>query len=259
MNDMVQFSFALSSRMRAFIELRDALACLESAYVSQNGPAWLHAACDLRTSLIGDHGRKQVVPEVMGLLQEMKKHLKELGEGIPHYQARIQKTCDKIENHIEQLKPGVPEVARILSHDALLAAYLNAQKKHDWLGHKLCLQQSIKAIWKRPDERTLPLHQALVPLCDAVNSLDSMLNDFVSWNKEIAIGGTGHITPDRKTSFGLLVIALPEEAVENGIIPDISGNRLAIRIRFQQWLPGEQTKDYTEDQPYSMMLIPIGG
>mgnify|MGYP000677953323 CR=1 FL=1 len=179
MNDMVQFSFALSSRMRAFIELRDALACLENAYVSQNGPAWLHAACDLRTSLIGDHGRKPVVPEIIGLLQDVEKHLQGLCEGMPHYQSRIQKACDKIEVHIEHLKPGLPEVAKILSSDALLGAYLNAQKKHDWLGHKLCLQQSIKAIWKHPDSRTLPLHHALLTLCDAANSLESMLKDFV--------------------------------------------------------------------------------
>jgi len=258
MNDMVQFSFALSSRMRAFIELRDALACLETAYVSQNGPAWLHAACDLRTSLIGDHGRKPVIPEIIGLLHDVEKHLQGLCEGMPHYKARIQKACDNIESHIEQLKPGMPEVAKILSSDALLGAYLNTQKKHDWLGHKLCLQQSIKAIWKYPDARTLPVHHALVPLCDAVNSLDSMLNDFVSWKKEIAVDGTGHITPDRKIAYGLLVVALPEEDVANGIIPDISGNRLAIRIRFQQWLPGEATRDYKQDQPYSMMLIPIG-
>ncbi|NWF38273.1 hypothetical protein F3F96_03875 [Mariprofundus sp. NF] len=258
MTNMVQFSFALSGRMRSFIELRDALACLETAYVSQNGSAWLHAACDLRSSLVGEHGRKPVIPEVIGLLQDVESFIKGLSEGVPHYQSRIQTACEQIQKHIKALAPGIPEVARILSSDALLTAYLNAQKKHDWLGHKLCLQQSIKAIWKHPDARTLPLHHALVPLCDAVNTLDSMLNDFVSWKKEIAIDGSGHITPDRKISYGLLVIALPEEAVENGIIPDISGNRLAVRVRFQQWLPGEPPKDYKEDQPYSMMLVPIG-
>ena len=259
MSNTVEFSFPLSSRMRSFIELRDALACLESAHTAGDGPSWLHAACDLRTSLIGDHGRKPVVPEVISILQDVQTYLKGLSKGAPHYQAHIQKTCDNINGHIELLMPGVPAACKILEDDALLGAYLNAQKKHDWLGHKLCLKQSIKAIWKHSEERTDPLHQALVPLCDAVNELDGMLNDFVSWKKEVAIGGSGHITPDRKTPCGLLVIALPEEAVGNGIIPDISGNRLAIRVRFQQWLPGEKTVDYKGDQHYSMMLIPIGG
>ncbi|ATX82726.1 hypothetical protein Ga0123462_1884 [Mariprofundus ferrinatatus] len=259
MSDTVQFSFPLSSRMRSFIELRDGLACLESAHGAHDGPSWLHAACDLRTSLIGDHGRKPVVPEVIALLQDVETYLNGLSKGAPHYQDHIRKACDNIQHHIEQLMPGVPDAARILENDALLGAYLNTQKKHDWLGHKLCLHQSIKAIWNHSEERTLPLHRALVPLCNAVDTLDGMLNDFVSWKKEVAIGGSGHITPDRKAPCGLLVIALPEEAVADGIIPDISGNRLAIRVRFQQWLPGEKTIDYKKDQPYSMMLIPIGG
>ncbi|ATX78833.1 Cell division protein ZapD, interacts with FtsZ [Mariprofundus aestuarium] len=259
MSNMVQFSFSLSSRMRSFIELRDALACLESAHLSHNGPAWLHAACDLSTSLLGDHGRKPVVPEVIGLLQDVETYLEDLCKDAPHYQEHIQKACFEIEHHMHQLATGVPDAARILSGDALLSAYLNAQKKHDWLGHKLCLQQSLKAIWKHSDLRTMPLHHALTPLHEAVSFLDSMLNDFVAWKQEVAVGGSGHITPDRKVAYGLLVVSLPEEAVASGIIPDISGNRLAIRIRFQQWLPGEPTKDYKEDQPYAMMLIPIGG
>jgi len=41
-------------------------------------------------------------------------------------------------------------------------------------------------------------------------------------------------------------------------MPDISGNRLAIRIRFQLWTPGLPPSDYTGDQPYSMMLVPVG-
>lgn len=259
MSDTVRFSFALSSRMRSFIELRDALACLESAYLCGDGPSWLHAACDLQTSLIGEHGRKPAIPEVIGLLQDVDHYLQGLAKDAPHYQEHIQKTCEEISQYVETLAPGLPQACSILENDALLAAYLNTQKKHDWLGHKLCLPQSMKAIWNNADARTRPLYEALQPLREAVTSLDEMLNDFVSWKKEVAVDGCGHITPDRKVSYGLLVISLPEEDVANGITPDISGNRLAIRIRFQQWLPGEKTKEYKQDQHYSMMLIPIGG
>jgi len=256
--NMVRFSFALSPRVRAFIELRDALACLENAYVCQNAPSWLHAACDLRASLIGDMGRKPVVPELIGLLHDVEAYLNKLATEAPHYQATIRKTCEKLEAHIEKLQPGMPEVCNILSKDALISAYLNAQKKGDWLGHKLCLQQCMKALWTQPDARTLPLHHAMVPLCDAVNSLDDMLNDFVSWKEQVATGGSGHINPDRSSNYGLLVIAIPEEDVARGIIPDISGNRLAIRVRFQHWQPGEAPKELAEDQAFSMMLIPVG-
>ncbi len=244
--------------MRTFIELRDALACLETASANQQGANWLHAACDLRASLLGDQGRKSAVAEIMALFGDLKLYLKNLCDDAPQYREKIQQSCDHIDLIIKQLQPGIPEACDYLSRDALVNAYLNAQKKHDWLGHKLCMQQSIKAIWSQSDARTLPLHQALAPLCSAVDTLDHMLNDFVGWEKCVAVGGNGHITPERGKAFGLLVISLPVDAVAKGIIPDISGNRLAIRLRFQCWCAGQPASDYDEDIPYAMMLVPIG-
>jgi len=258
MTEMVHFSFALSPRMRSFIELRDALACLEAARVAQHGTSWLHAACDLRASMLGDQGRKNVVPEVIALFTDVQAHLQQLAKDAPHYHDNIQLACDKIKKHMQRLQPGMPEACHFLAEDALINAYLNTQKKHDWLGHKLCMQQSIRAIWVQSDTRTLPLHTALTPLFEAVNCLDSMLNDFVQWKQCVATHGTGHITPERGKSFGLLVIAMPADVVGQGIMPDISGNRLAIRIRFQLWSPGEPPSDYDGDQAYSMMLVPVG-
>jgi len=255
---MVHFSFALSPRMRAFIELRDALACLETACVNQQGANWLHTACDLRASLLGDQGRKGAVQEIIALFGDLQTYLKNLCDDVPQYRDKILQACNDIDHMVDQLQPGIPEACDYLAKDALVNAYLNTQKKHDWLGHKLCMQQSIKAIWNQSDARTLPLHQALAPLCSAVETLDTMLNDFVGWEKCTAIGGSGHITPERGKTFGLLVIALPADAVAEGIIPDISGNRLAIRLRFQHWMPGQPPADYNEDIPYSMMLVPVG-
>jgi len=244
--------------MRSFIELRDALACLASARQSGHAISWLHAACDLHDSLLGDQGRKNVIPEITSLLLDMQAYLKKLCAEAPQYQERINRACDSIAAQIQHLQPGLPEATNYLARDALLNAYLNTQKKHDWLGHKLCMQQSVKAIWEKPALRTEPLHTALTPLCDAVNSLDRMFNDFVCWQQCVATGGTGHITPERGASFGLLVIGLPSEAVSSGIIPDISGNRLAIRLRFQLWNPGQPPQDVSEDQPYAKMLVPAG-
>jgi len=256
--DMVQFSFALSPRMRSFIELRDALACLELARQSGHAISWLHAACDLHDSLLGDQGRKNVIPEITSLLLDMQTYLKNICDEAPQYRERIDQACDGIAAQIQYLQPGLPEATNYLARDALINAYLNTQKKHDWLGHKLCMQQSVKAIWEKSDVRIHPLHTALAPLCDAVNTLDGMFNDFVRWQQCMAIGGTGHITPEKGTSCGLLVIGLPKEAVSGGIIPDISGNRLAIRLRFQLWNPGQAPQDISEDQPYAKMLIPVG-
>jgi len=258
MTEMVHFSFALSPRMRAFIELRDALACLETARSNLHGASWLHAACDLRASLLGDQGRKTAIPEINALLADVKLYLNNLSTDVPHYRQEIQHACEGIDQHIGQLQQGLPDACNFLSDDAMINAYLNTQKKHDWLSHKLCMQQSLKAIWSNADMRTQPLHQSLSPLVGAVNTLDHMLNDFVGWQQCVATGGTGQITPERGKSFGLLVIALSSEAVAEGIVPDISGNRLTIRLRFQQWPPGQPPADYTEDIPYAMMLVPVG-
>jgi len=255
---MVQFSFALSPRMRSFIELRDALTCLESARASQQGTVWLHAASDLHDSLLGEHGRKNAIPEMIALLADMQAYLKKLSSEAPRYRESIQLACDRLESHITQLQSGLPDATNFLAHDALLNAYLNAQKKHDWLGHKLCMQQSLKVIWENSQQRVNPLHKGLAPLCNAVNSLNDMLSDFVRWQHDKAVGGTGHINPERGISYGLLIIGLPSESVASGIIPDISGNRLAIRLRFQRWLPGLPPQEIHDDQPYARMLVPVG-
>ena len=258
LTEMVQFSFALSPRMRSFIELRDALACLESARASKQGSVWLHAASDLHDSLLGEHGRKSAIPEMISLLSDMQSYLNKLSQEAPRYQESIKNACDKLESHVSELQSGLPDATNFLSQDALLNAYLNAQKKHDWLGHRLCMQQSLKVIWENSQQRVNPLHKGLAPLASAVTNLNDMLSDFVRWRHDTAIGGTGHINPERGTSYGLLIIGLPAEAVANGVIPDISGNRLAIRLRFQRWLPGLPPQDISEDQSYARMLVPVG-
>ncbi len=260
MNNMVHFSFALSARMRAFIEVRDALDCLKKASEPMQPHSWLHAACDLRTSLLGEQGRKPALPEIIGLLQDMDLYLKKLIANLPNsYAESIQQARQNIANHITTLQNGIPTACNYLDQDALINAHLNAQKKHDWLGHKGCMQQSLPSLWHYPEERTGPLQQSIIPLQEAVSLLDHMLNGLVNWDKQTAIGGVGKIAPDRQASYGLIVIALPEEDVHRGIIPDITGNRLAIRIRFQQWSAGETAKELNRDQPYQLMLVPVGG
>ena len=244
--------------MRSFIELRDALTCLESARASRQGSVWLHAASDLHDSLLGEHGRKSAIPEMVALLTDMQAYLKKLNGEIPRYQESILRACNQLETHIGELQKGLPDATNFLAHDALLNAYLNAQKKHDWLGHKLCMQQSLKVIWENSQQRVNPLHKGLAPLYSAVNNLNDMLSDFVRWQHDTAVDGTGHITPDRGAAYGLLIIGLPSSCVANGIIPDISGNRLAIRLRFQRWLPGLPPQEIHEDQPYARMLVPVG-
>jgi len=254
---MVRFSFALSQRMRSFLEVRDALHCLDLALEQQQPRDWLHAACDLRASLLGDQGRKSVIPEVVGLLISMQTHLNQLGKDIPQYKEGIEQACRTLDAHVQVLHAGLPDAINFLAQDALINAYLNTQKKQDWLGHKLGLPQSLDTLWSGNDERSSWLHHNLKGLNAAVRDLNQMLNDYVQWEEGIAVGGCGQIAPERGSSNGLLIIGLPEASVASGIVPDISGNKLAIRLRFQRWVPGEPPQEVSEDQPYAMMLIPV--
>ncbi|MFQ5582168.1 MAG: hypothetical protein ACE5F3_06030 [Mariprofundaceae bacterium] len=258
MTDLVRFSFALSPRMHAFLELRDALLCLDEAKRQNHAYAWLHAATDIRSSLLGEQGRKPAVPEIIGLLVAMQTHLGKLAEEESPYRDSIQGACDTIDQHIQTLRPGIPEAAKFLTNDALICIYLNAQKKQDWLGHKPTLPQSLTTMWQQGGpERATMLCEALYQLEAIVNCLDSMLHDYVGWQSCIAENGSDQITPERGVNHGLIVIGLDTDSVARGIVPNISGNRLAIRLRFQSWQPGCPSADVEHDQAYAMMLVPV--
>lgn len=257
MSDLIRFGFALTPRMRSFMELRDGLRCLERARQCDQPYTWLLAACDVRTSLLGEHGRKQAVPELIGLLASMRTHLTQLVEKHPEYRGKILEACDMIEQYIESMRLGIQDAMDFFCEDALLASYFNALKKQDLLAHKPGLSQSLDVLWsgsKRKDVLSHSLHD----LHAAVTHLDIMLNDYVGWEKRIAVSGSDQITPERGIEHGLLIVGLDPAAVQQGINPECSGNRMAIRVRFQQWKAGESAVDVDDDFPYYAMTVPVG-
>ncbi len=256
MTDLVRFSFALSPRVRSFMELRDGLRCLEHARQYNQPYAWLLAASDVRTSLLGEHGRKQAVPELVGLLSAMRTRLTQLAESHPEFREKILEACDMIEDYIESMRQGIHDAIDFLNEDALLGNYFNALKKQDLLAHKPSLSQCLNVVWSSSRHKDI-LSDYLHDLHAAVTHLDIMLNDFVGWERRVAKLGSDQITPDRGIEHGLLVIGLDPATVQQGIMPDCSGNRLAVRVRFQQWKAGEGAVDVDDDQPYFAMMVPV--
>ena len=257
MVELVRFSFALTPRMRSFIELRDGLRCLERARQCDQPYAWLQAASDLRTSILGEHGRKQAVPELVALLASMRTHLTQLVENHPEYRGKILEACDMIEKYIESMRLSVQGAMDFFCEDALLNSYFNALKKQDMLAHKPTLPQSLGLLWSSSKHKEL-LGNSLHDLHAAVTHLDIMLNDFVGWEKRVASSGSGQIVPERGVEYGLLVLGLDTACVQQGIVPECSGNRHAIRVRFQQWKAGEAACDVEGDLSYYSMMVPIG-
>ncbi len=238
------------------MELRDGLRCLERA--RHGDPyAWLLAACDVRTSLLGEHGRKQAIPELVTLLASMRTHLTQLVENHPEYRQKILEACDMIEEYIESMRSNIHDATEFFCEDALITTYFNALKKQDLLAHKPGLSQNLVAICSASKHRDM-LSESLHDLHAAVTHLDIMLNDFVGWEKRHAEFGTDQITPERGVEYGLLIIGLEQGLVQQGINPECSGNRHAIRVRFQQWVAGKPAQDVDHELPYYTMMVPIG-
>ncbi len=256
MSNLIRFSFPLSPRMQTFLQLRDGLSCLAKAEREQQAYEWLQACTDVRISLSGEQGRRPALPEVIGLLTSLREHLENLAENHPGFRDRIMDSCKTIEKYLQTLRNRQESALNWLASDALIEAWLNALKKHDWLGHQRNIPQALPILWKNM-ERRQQLKEHIQELSEVVMGLYAMFHDYVDWQQRLATGGSDQILPGRNNHFGLVIVGLTHEQVEAGTIPDISGNRLAIRIRFQSWLPGQAAMPVQVDVPYHTMMVPI--
>jgi len=255
-SSLVRFYFPLTPRLQAFIILRDGLQCLENARQQNNPYSWLQAAADVQISLLGDHGRKPVTPELMALLKSIREHLHKLAQEHPDCSEQINEACRAISEHEQTIRQCIPAILEFLNQDGFLNAWVNANKKQDFLAHKLNFPQVLPIFWQTLSLQDA-LHESLQELCAIVTHIDAMLNDFVPWSDKIAEEGRAQIIPPRNEQHGLLIVGLDAKWVEQGITPDFSGNRLAIRMRFQAWKAAEPQSIVEEDIPYRMMLVPI--
>jgi len=253
----VRFTFPLSERAHAFLQLRDALYALSYGEHEEQAISWLLAAVDVRASLLGEQGRKPALPEVQALLASVQTYLQEIASNHPRYASAIHRSTSAIDSYIHNLEQGLGEAIRFLAEDSLICAYLNALKKQDWLAHKPCLPQALSTLWLGDIERRQALHKGLAPLIEAVNGLDSMLHDFVDWQWRQASEGNDQIFLERNSHYGLFVVGLDPTVVQKGIVPDISRNRFMVQLRFQHWRTGETPCSAREEIPYAMMLVPV--
>lgn len=242
--------------MQSFLELRDGLRCLDHARRTNNPFTWLQAALDVKSSLVGENGRKPAIPELIGVLGATKNQLNQLAEQHPKFSAAIKETCETIDAHSASLRDCVQQPIDFLCQNPLIHTFCNSSKKHDLLAHKALFPQCMDLIWQSHNYAE-ELNDQLQDTFTAVSHLDAMLSDFVPWKMRTATGGSDHITPERGSEFGLLIVGLPKSTVEAGVLPDLSGNRLAIRVRFVQWLESNTKSHHEQDQPYQMMLVPV--
>ena len=257
MEKLIRFSFALTPRMQAFIELRNALCCLKKGAQGEDAYGWLIAVQDLNESLFGSTARKPVTPELLGLIQAIQARLMRLTERHVDFKPQILSVCDCLSEYEQTLATHIPAVMDFLSEDALIQAWLNSQKKQDWVAHRLFYPQLLPFFWSSlgvPKE----LNRRLQEVYAIVTHVDQMLNDFVSWSDQVALGGCDQASPSSKEDrYGLLIVGLERSWVEAGVVPEFSGNRHAVRVRFQKWQMGQCHQPFDQDINYHRMLVPI--
>jgi len=257
MDHYIRFSFALTPRMHAFIELRNALQCIHAAQQKQDAYGWLQAVYDLQESLFGSAARKPVIPELVGVMQAIRSRLTALATQHHMFKKPMLQACDALMEHENKLTTAIPELLHFLAEDGLIQAWVNCQKKQDWLAHRRFYPCTLSTVWQ-----TLGMHEALAEqlkvLHTAALHVDAMLNDFVLWKEMMATHGYDQVIPSsRDESYGLLIVGLEPQWVQRGIIPEFSGNKHAVRIRFQQWHVGEEQRPFDQNIPYQRMLVPI--
>jgi hypothetical protein len=254
---LIPISFALTPRMQAFIEFRDALRCLTQAMNSQSPYAWLASEKEVCEMLLGEGIKKPAIPNILSLFTSMSKHFDDLASKHPKFQENLLQACNGIEKNAEKIRQHVPPAINFLKSDAWLTAYTDAIRKQDPLGHELFLPQSIQVLWQGNGQHAKQLYVLLEPIIEAIEHLNSMLHAHVPWESHTATSGADQITLHAQDNIGLLIVGVPQTDIAQGILPICSGFRSIIRLRFSQWKPGEVAQDVQHDQPYSLMMVPI--
>lgn len=252
---MLQFEFALSSRMQAYLDLKKACVMLQKAYDMDCAYMYLLAASDLRISVLAEAGRKSALLELAGLFESSVKHFKLMIAEHPEYSADVQYVCEELEEHGNAVQKTSTIVSSYLSNQELLSRYSNALKKLDVLGHNIALPETIDVLWKRNDFAA-ELLQRIAPIVAAIRYLDGICSNYAPWSDHVARNGCDELQLDRKHPQGLLIVGLDSTVVNYGVIPDVVASRYTAKLRFQHTnlvASGEKIAE----QAYKRMLIPI--
>jgi len=243
--------------MQSFLECRNGLQCLNHAKKHHDMYAWLQAIQDLDESLKGSVARKPAVPEIIGLIHALQKHLKKLSLHSAHFKQAILDAHDQLGEHELKLAQSLPELLDSIAEDGVIQSWVNSQKKMDWIGHRLFYPQILPVFWDSLGIQN-KVEENLQDFHDMIRHVDGILHDFVPWTKASAKGGCDQVQiAAQEEPCGLLIVGLPLNLVQSGITPEFSGNRHTVRIRFQQYRMGKPCQIPEQDIPYQYMLVPI--
>lgn len=255
MGELIPISFALTPRLQSLIELRDALRCLYHANHNNSVYAWLLAAKELNDLLVGEGHKKPATPNILSLFHSMRKHLNGLSEKHPEFTNQLQHACQQIDAHTQNIQHQLPAIADYLAQDGWLNAYADATRKMDFLGHKLGIPQTFPILWLSNHEQARQLQTLVEPLTQAIEHINQMLHSHVAWDYRTAEYGCDQILLNPQEEIGMLIIGIKASDLQQGIVPDCTGFRSTIRLRFSQWTPGERVKDCTHNQDYALMMV----
>ena len=253
---LVPISFPLTSRMQSFIEMRDALRCMRQGMQEHSPYLWLAASKDIQALLIGDERKKPAIPNICSLFSAMQKHLMNLGKKHPDFEEKLSQASRDVAQSADKIRQTTQPSAEFLNTDGWLSAYNDSMRKQDYLTHKLKLAQTMHILWQHSAHASQLLDH-LSPMIEAIEHMDQMLHAHVPWERRTAERGHDQIALPAQDDIGLLIIGVPEDALAQGIRPDVSGFRTTVRLRFVRWQPGKPEQDITHNQDYALMAVPV--
>ncbi|MDQ7004208.1 MAG: cell division protein ZapD [Ghiorsea sp.] len=256
-HDLIPVAFPLTPRMQAFIEFRDALRLINQAQDNNSPYMWLAASKEVSDMLLGEGNKKPIVPTILSLFHIMGKHFKDLANKHPDYKDNLMQAASDLEEQAASIRQALEKSLPFLQSDALLTTYSDLTRKQDPLGYRCSLPQVLHHIWHEQAQRSETLTGLLQPIVQAVESLNKMLHAHAPWEQRVAKAGVDQIKLAAQDDIGLLIIGVSPDVITQGIVPICSGFRSIIRLRFEHWLVGKCVKDLTQDQPYSLMMVPI--
>ncbi|MDQ6989983.1 MAG: hypothetical protein Q9M19_08890 [Mariprofundaceae bacterium] len=256
-DNIIPITFALTPRMQSYLELRDALRCLQQAFEGNAPYAWLSAAKEVHDLLLGEGLKKVATPEVLSIFTSLQKHFEHLAAKHSQFKDKLNQACTEISQHSDNIRRDIHLAADFLCADAWLTTFEENIRKQDFLGHQSSLPQIINPLWFGHGKHGQRLNKILTSLHQAMEYLDTMLHSHVPWQQRLAQEGNDQITIPKHEDMDLMIVGLQADDLAQGIIPQYSGSRRSIRLRFNQCLPGQPIKHVEHDQNYTLMLVSI--
>jgi cell division protein ZapD len=232
-SESLVFEQPLNERMRTFLRLD--FLYNQALYHTETASQWgSRAAMASLIDILAITTRGDTRSDV---LKDLERHLASLNE----FQSKPGVDTDRLTTltaNLVRLRNELLNAGSTFLQPLRDSEFLSAIKHRSAIPGGTCefdLPDYYYWLAQSPDTRVRTFNQwlgLLRPLCDAIAELLWLTRQNGRTRREVAAGGSYHITFDKDTPYQLLRISLPSSA---GLYPEISGSHYRCSVRFLKW------------------------